>query len=164
MNERIKKVRKTVGLTQQQFADRIGIKRNSVALIENGRNTSDQTVFAICREFNVNEEWLRYGTGEMFVPEASDELEALAKKYNLSHGAYIVIEKFVKMNEADRQVLLNYYMEIAAALSMDNVSPEAPALSSGSEMSIDEKVEDYRRQLEAEEKVAEKSSALREDA
>lgn len=164
MNERIKKVRKSLDLTQREFAERIGMKQNSIALIESGRNTSDQTIFAICREFGVNEEWLRYGTGEMFEKEASDELEALAKKYNLSHGAYIVIEKFVKMNEADRQVLLDYYMEIAAALAMDNVSTEAPAPSSGSEMSIDEKVEDYRRQLELEEKAKEKSLALREDA
>ena len=66
MNERIKKVRKSLELTQQEFAERIGMKRNSIALIENGRNTSDQTVFAICREFNVNEEWLRTGAGEMF--------------------------------------------------------------------------------------------------
>ena len=64
MNERIKKVRKSLELTQQEFAERIGMKRNSIALIENGRNTSDQTVFAICREFNVNEEWLRTGAGE----------------------------------------------------------------------------------------------------
>ena len=51
------------------------MKRNSIALIENGRNTSDQTIFAICREFNVNEQWLRTGEGEMFriLPE-EDEL------------------------------------------------------------------------------------------
>lgn len=75
MNERIRKVRKALDLTQQEFAERIGMKRNSIALIENGRNTSDQTIFAICREFNVNEQWLRTGEGEMFriLPE-EDEL------------------------------------------------------------------------------------------
>ena len=73
MNERIKKVRKSLELTQQEFAERIGMKRNSIALIENGRNTSDQTVFAICREFNVNEEWLRNGQGEMFIEMGQDE-------------------------------------------------------------------------------------------
>lgn len=75
LNERIRKIRKALDLTQQEFAERIGMKRNSIALIESGRNTSEQTIFAICREFNVNEEWLRTGEGEMFriLPE-EDEL------------------------------------------------------------------------------------------
>ena len=54
MHERIRKLRKTLELTQQEFGKRIGMKRNSIALIEGGRNTSEQTIFAICREFNVN--------------------------------------------------------------------------------------------------------------
>ncbi|MBS5879211.1 MAG: helix-turn-helix transcriptional regulator [Clostridium sp.] len=67
MKERIKELRKALGLTQQKFGERIGIKQNSVAQIEIGRNTSDQTILAICREYNVNETWLRTGEGEMFV-------------------------------------------------------------------------------------------------
>lgn len=73
MNERIKQLRKALGLTQQEFGRRIGIKQNSVAQIEIGRNTSEQTVFAICREFSVNETWLRTGEGEMFVQISRDE-------------------------------------------------------------------------------------------
>lgn len=69
MNERIKKLRRTLDLTQQEFADKIGIKRNSLANYETGRNTPiGAIVVSICREFNVNEEWLRNGTGEMFLP------------------------------------------------------------------------------------------------
>lgn len=68
MKDRIKKLRKELDLTQQEFADRIGIKRNSYANYETGRNTPiDAIIISICREFNVNEEWLRNGTGEMFV-------------------------------------------------------------------------------------------------
>ena len=68
MKERMKKLRKTLDLTQQEFADRIGIKRNSYANYETGRNTPiDAIIVSICREFNVNEEWLRNGTGEMFL-------------------------------------------------------------------------------------------------
>ena len=61
IGERIKQVRKALGLTQTRFGEIIGLKQNSVALIEAGRETSDQTIFAICREFRVNEEWLRTG-------------------------------------------------------------------------------------------------------
>ena len=69
MNERIKKLRKTLDLTQQEFADKVGVKQNTVAQYEMGRNIPiDSVIFLICREFNVNEEWLRNGTGEMFLP------------------------------------------------------------------------------------------------
>ena len=69
MNERLKRLRKTLDLTQQEFADRIGIKRNSFVNYETGRNTPiDAIIISICKEFNVNEEWLRYGTGDMFLP------------------------------------------------------------------------------------------------
>lgn len=64
--ERIKAVRKSNGLTQQKFADRIGVKQNTVAQYEMGRNVPIDTVInLICREFHVNEAWLRSGVGEM---------------------------------------------------------------------------------------------------
>lgn len=74
MNERLKKLRKTLDLTQQEFADRIGIKRNTLATYESGRNEPiDAVTSLICREFNVNEHWLRGGTGEMFIKQTRDE-------------------------------------------------------------------------------------------
>lgn len=69
MHERIKYLRKTLDLTQQEFSDRIGIKRGAVANYEVGRNDpTDSVVALICREFGVSEQWLRTGTGEMFPP------------------------------------------------------------------------------------------------
>lgn len=67
MHERIKELRKALGLTQQEFADRIGIKRNTIAQYEIGRNEPiDAVVTLLCREFRVSETWLRTGEGEMF--------------------------------------------------------------------------------------------------
>ena len=66
--ERVKEVRKSLDLTLEKFGERIGLKKNSLSQIENGRNSlTDQTASSICREFNVSEEWLRNGTGKMFV-------------------------------------------------------------------------------------------------
>lgn len=79
MKDRIKQLRKALDLTQQEFADKIGIKRNSLANYETGRNTPmDAILISICREFDVNEKWLRTGEGDMFiqVPE-DDEIAAL---------------------------------------------------------------------------------------
>lgn len=74
MNERLKKLRKELDMTQQEFADKIGIKRNSLANYETGRNTPiDAIIVSICREFNVNENWLRTGEGEMFVEMSYDD-------------------------------------------------------------------------------------------
>ena len=69
MHERLKQLRKTLDLTQQEFADRIGSKRNTIAKYETETNTPSAAVISlICREFRVNEKWLREGTGEMFLP------------------------------------------------------------------------------------------------
>lgn len=74
MNDRIKKVRTALGLSQQEFADRIGIKRGAVANYEVGRNEPiDAVISLICREFNVSERWLRTGEGEMFVQISRDK-------------------------------------------------------------------------------------------
>ena len=67
MNERIALVRKSLCLTQEKFADKVGLSRNFMWMIESGtRVPSDRTISDICREFNVNETWLRTGEGEMF--------------------------------------------------------------------------------------------------
>ena len=68
MNERIKKLRKHLDLTQREFGERIGVKGNTITQYEMGRNEPiDAVISLICREFNVREEWLRNGTGEMFI-------------------------------------------------------------------------------------------------
>lgn len=74
MNERLKKLRKSLDLTQQEFGERIGIKRNTLANYEIGRNEPiDAVINLICREFNVSETWLRTGEGEMFVERTRDD-------------------------------------------------------------------------------------------
>lgn len=74
VGDRIKEVRKSLNLTQQKFADRIGTKQNTVAQYEIGRNVPiDPVITAICREFNVNEIWLRTGEGEPFQEESRQE-------------------------------------------------------------------------------------------
>ena len=76
MNERIKELRKVLKLTQQEFAESIKVKRNTVATYEMGRSIpSDSVIALICKTFNVNEEWLRSGAGDMFLelPEEDEE-------------------------------------------------------------------------------------------
>ena len=71
---RIKEIRKCAGLTLEKFGAKIGITAASLSTIENGKsNPSGQTVLMICREFNINEDWLRDGTGEPFMQLSREE-------------------------------------------------------------------------------------------
>lgn len=64
MKDRIKKIRKAVGLTQKEFAEKLGLKQNTIATYEMGRiGVSDAVIISICREFGINEVWLRTGEG-----------------------------------------------------------------------------------------------------
>lgn len=74
MKDRLKELRKALNLTQQKFADKLGVKQNTIAQYEMGRNDpSDAVIISICREFGVSENWLRNGEGEMFIPMTLDE-------------------------------------------------------------------------------------------
>ena len=81
MNERFKEVRKTLGLTQSEFGKSLGISNTAISKIEKGENNvSESNIISICREFGVNEEWLRTGVGgedNMFI-----KLSAYDKAYN----------------------------------------------------------------------------------
>lgn len=183
MNERIRKLRKQLNLTMEKFGQKLGVKKNTVSQWESGANSlTDQMFKSICREFNVNEEWLRNGTGEMLKPAPSDELDMLAYKYHLSEADYVMIEKFVSLRPETRQAVFNYMKDVVASFEGSGVEPFSPAYGNKPPQpmddvlitknetgarhkpSIDEQVEDFRRQLEAEEKAAEGSSALRRDA
>lgn len=109
IGERIKELRKALRMTQTAFADRIGIRQNSVALLEMGRNTpSDQTVAFICREFRVNEEWLRTGAGDMFVPTPASIVDELAEEYHLCPEAQAMVEKFITLDPAAQLAVFDY--------------------------------------------------------
>lgn len=74
MKDRIKVVRKALGLNQTDFGSKIGVKQGTVAAYESGaRIPLDSVIVSICREFNVSERWLRTGEGEMFVQLSREE-------------------------------------------------------------------------------------------
>lgn len=102
--ERVKAVRKSLGLTLEKFGDKIGLKKNSVSQIENGRNDlTEANTKAICREFNVNEVWLRTGEGgndNMFTKVSEDD------RFSLNLG---------KLSESDNEFAKNMLNAIAEA-------------------------------------------------
>lgn len=120
MKDRMRKLRKQLDLTQQEFADRIGMKRNTVANYETGRNEPSAAVISlICREFNVNEEWLRAGEGEMFCELETNDI--VAKATRLLGEKDPVFEAFVEtystLSPSDRKVLMDFGVNLVKSLN-----------------------------------------------
>lgn len=90
MNTRIKNLRKQLGLTQSEFGEKIGLKGNTITNYENNiRTPSDAVIYSICREFNVNEQWLRSGEGDMFLRlSRNDEIAAYVARVMKDENAY----------------------------------------------------------------------------
>ena len=110
MKDRIKKIRKELDLTQQKFADKLGVQRNTIAMYEMGRTLpSDAIMRSICREFNINEDWLRTGQGEMFIKQTRDEQIASFVGSIQSSGDDSFKKRFISMlsalDESDWEVL-----------------------------------------------------------
>lgn len=103
MNERIKKIRKALDMTQQDFANKIGITQNTYANYEIGRrNPSNSVINNICKTFNVNEEWLRSGTGEMFTENNDDitmAIDHIMTNENEFHKT--LFKTFAKLDERE---------------------------------------------------------------
>lgn len=122
MKERIKLLRKTLGLTLEKFGLSIGLKKNSLSQIENGiNNVTDQTINNICKtNWNgkmVNEEWLRTGNGTMFI-ELSDNATYHEAAAQLSNDKFVVatLTEYYKRDDAFRKSLVEFISDIAKYL------------------------------------------------
>ena len=122
-NERIKKLRKTLDLTQQEFAERLGIRQNTVAKYETCRGTPTRSVVSlICREFHVNEEWLRTGDGEMFQPGPADDLDRLVTEYGLPQEFRALAEEFLDLKPSEQQVVVSFIRKLSAKLASESAA------------------------------------------
>ncbi len=76
MNDRIRELRKTLKLSQKEFAQKIGLKQNAISYMEKkGATVTEQNIKAICSQFSVNENWLRIGSGNMFLESEKKQRE-----------------------------------------------------------------------------------------
>lgn len=121
VGSRIKELRNSLDLTQQKFADRLGIQRGAIANYELERNVPiDAVISLICREFNVRESWLRDGTGEMLeVKPRAEELGELVRKLLADRPESFrsrLITSLLRFepDSPEWQILENIYNSIAA--------------------------------------------------
>lgn len=107
VKNRIKQIRKNAKLTQVEFGEKIGVKGNTITGYETGlRNPTDAVILSICREFNVNENWLRNGTGEMFI-ERDGSFTELLSELDDSDDDFIknLIKTYMELDETDKKSL-----------------------------------------------------------
>ena len=120
-NERIKEVRKSLGLTLDKFGQRIGLKKSAVSLIENGKNSvTDANIKAICREFGVDYIWLTTGDGEMFVETDDDFIERIDRIMAGEDDARKNLFKFMlELSDEDIEAL-DHLMKKAIEFTQNN--------------------------------------------
>lgn len=104
MKDRIKQIRKALKLTQTDFGKRIGVAGNTITSYETGtREPSNTVITAICREFNVNYDWLLNGSGDMFVELSAQELAAKIVGQALATKDDFIINTFIALGQLSPQ-------------------------------------------------------------
>lgn len=128
MNKRIKILRKELGLSGEKFGERLGIKKAAISKIENGDNNVTEQMFKlICREFNVNEDWLRTGNGEMFKTydyddEVAECIESMITEdypfYNIIKGVMVA---YNRSKPDDRKIIDNFMEQVVDVLKKEEL-------------------------------------------
>lgn len=104
--ERVRDIRKSLKLTLEKFGEKLGVGKTAISKIEKGENgLTDQMARAICREYNVNYDYLMDGDGEMFDDLPQTILDELCKQYNLDDFDRELLRFYIEKPEEDRRYL-----------------------------------------------------------
>ena len=113
--ERVKEIRKALGLTLDKFGEKLGVTKQTVSRIENGvNNLTDQMAISICREYNVNYDYLMAGDGEMFDNLPETILDELCLQYDLDEYDRFLIELYISLPAELRAAAKNKARELLA--------------------------------------------------
>lgn len=112
MNERIKELRKTLGLTLEKFGGRLGVGKTAISAIENGRRgVTEQMTLSICREYHVNEQWLRTGEGEMFHQSETFSLDDFVRQNDASDLELEILKAYFSLDKDIRTKVVDHFKE-----------------------------------------------------
>ncbi len=106
INERVRVLRNALGLSGENFGAKLGITRMAISKIENSKTgVTKANIMAICHTFNVNEEWLLTGKGEIFSPEPSNKVEELKELYSLTDFQTDIIKAYLNLSPDEKAVI-----------------------------------------------------------
>ncbi|MDE7426123.1 MAG: helix-turn-helix domain-containing protein, partial [Lachnospiraceae bacterium] len=111
MNERVKELRKSLGLTLEKFGEKVGVTKTTISRIEKGTNNVTEQMFkSICREFNVREEWLRTGEKPMLIESDTFSLDEFLSRHNVVDDLEIeFIKLYFELDESTRKDIINKF-------------------------------------------------------
>lgn len=126
INDRVKELRKSKGLTLEKFAEPLGVKKNAISRIETQKsNVTDQMLLAICREYNVNENWLRTGEGNMFIelpPE--DEYFKAATQLSDDPDVRSILISYWKQDENGKKAIKKFISDFVCEVQKNREHEE----------------------------------------
>lgn len=113
MNERLKKIRIELDLSQKEFGDKLGITKAAISRLESGSsNFTNERILSICREFNIDYLWFTEGIGEMFADIPETTLDKLSEEFHLDDFDKKLFSEYLKLTEEQREVLKNYIKNV----------------------------------------------------
>lgn len=119
-SERVKEIRKTLDLTMEKFGEKLGVGKTAISNIESGnRNLTEQMSKAICREYNVNYDYLMYGEGEMFDDLPQTIVDELCAQYDLNDFDKALVEMYVSLPAGSRERIKEYMKQLVKKISWD---------------------------------------------
>ena len=123
--ERVRKVRKEAGLTLEKFGECLGVSKMAISKVEHGNNAlSELLCKSICREFSVNENWLRTGEGEMYSATDGDAIVRLREQYHLDTFEEAIVREYLKLDQDSRALFKKYLNSVAETVRKLNEHPE----------------------------------------
>lgn len=118
--ERVNEVRKSLGLTLEKFGEKLGVTKTTISRIEKGvNNLTDQMAISICREYNVNYDYLMYGEGEMFDDLPQTIVDELCAQYDLNDFDKALIEMYVSLPAGSRERIKEYMKQLVKKVGWD---------------------------------------------
>lgn len=137
VGERIRKIRKDHGMTQEVFAKRIKSVQNTITGYETGRRIpSDQTLALICREFGVSEDWLRYEKGKPYPAQAENILQFSAAHPDMSDIDKALMEAYFSLSDVQKDAFLQYCLKVAEAYQTQVSKKNMAAARSGDRLEV----------------------------
>lgn len=163
INIRFKEMRKKLNLSQIQLGNSLGLSSSGISNIENGtRNVTDKHIKLLVATFNINEEWLKNGTGAMQLPTDASILEELVNEYHMTDKQKRILSAFVNMDDTKREVIAEAFFAFIDSLTAtpETAATVLPIRQNESKLNpnalndteIEEELADYRKELEAEQK------------
>lgn len=118
--ERVNEVRKSLDLTLEKFGEKLGVTKTTISRIEKGvNNLTDQMAISICREYNVNYDFLMYGEGEMFDDLPQTIVDELCAQYDLNDFDKVLVEMYVSLPVGSRERIKEYMKQLVKKVGWD---------------------------------------------